>query len=297
MKKRTILILTFAALLIVAPACGGNADTAPAAVEDIPAEEEPAEEKASEQQQSSNSGPCANFLFPLAEGNTWVYEADSIDENGNPTVIEYTWTVSGAQGNTVTLDTSFPESGTNISADITCSDGAIQNFPLTVSNISFGDVQGAIQYTYVSGQYLPSAAQLESGDWDDTWQTVITSSGTITTGYEGQSMTITMEESPMTMNWEILERDVSVTVPAGSFDNAIRIRQELIYELNSLSIDTIDLPMDISTTMIYETDYWFVPEVGMVKTEIQSGNIDLLGSNFPIDMTSTTQLVSSSLLD
>ena len=216
---------------------------------------------------------------------------------GNPTKDQYAWSVSAKGGNQVTLGTLFYESGTVLSADITCEDGAVQNFPLTVSNMVMGDMEGAITYEYVSGKYLPSASELEAGSWENAWQTVINSSGTITTNYGGETMTVELDNSPITMNWQVIGKDVSVTVSAGSFDNAVLVNQELIYQINSLTLNTGDAPMEISTTMTFNSDYWFVPNIGLVKTEMKSSSVEMFGSEFPVEMTGGSELVSSNLLD
>lgn len=295
MQKRTILILIFAAILLIAPACGRQDDAAeaPAAVveEDTAAQVEDAPAPA------VADGPCNNVLFPLADGNQWVYEATSPGGDGNPTTSEYAWSVSAGSGDSVTLGTLFYDSGTVVSANVQCVDGAVENFPMTVSNLVIGDLEGAIEYSYVSGKYLPSLQELEAGNWQNSWQTVVNSSGTITANYEGESMTIVLEESPITMNWQILEKDVSVSVPAGSFNNAVRVNQEMVYEIKSMKISSGDMPFEISTTMTFDSDYWFVPNLGLVKTQVNSANMDLFGSNFPVEMTGGSVLISSNLLN
>ncbi len=298
MKKRTLLIMIFAAVLVIAPACANGQETpSDDTMADVPAEESAMAENANGATNPVPEGPCSNILFPLADGNQWVYEVDSIDENGNPVTVEYAWSVAEQSGDTVKLGTLFYESGTVLSADVRCKDGAVENFPLTVSNIVVGDMEGEIEYEFVSGKYLPSYQEIEAGNWENTWQTVVNSSGTITADYEGESVAIVLEESPMIMNWQILEKDVSVTVPAGSFDNAVKINQELIYEINSLTLESSDIPVEISTKMTFDTDYWFVPNIGLVKTQINSTSMDLFGSEFPVEMTGGSVLKSSNLLN
>jgi len=210
--------------------------------------------------------------------------------------LEYAWSVSEQSGDTVKLGTLFYDSGTVLSADVKCVDGAVENFPLTVSNIVFGDMEGEIEYEYVSGKYLPSYEEIEAGNWENSWQTVVNSSGSITAEYDGESVAIVLEDSPLTMNWQILEKDVSVSVPAGSFDNAVKINQELIYSINSLTIESSELPMDISTEMTFDSDYWFVPNIGLVKTQVNSTSMELFGSAFPVEMTGGSVLKSSNLI-
>jgi len=298
MNIKTFLTIPFLALLLITPACGKK-DNEPLATVDESLSTNVEEETEIQEEilQETASGPCNNILFPLTDGNEWVYEVKTVDENGSSSTVEYAWSVSEQQPNSVTLGTLFYDSGTVVSADIECVDGAVENFPLTVSNIVIGDMEGAITYTYVSGKYLPSQKELEAGNWENSWQTVVNSSGTITAAYEGETMTIILENSPITMNWQIQERDTSVTVPAGSFDNAVRISQELIYEINSLTVNISGTPMEISTKMTFDSDYWFVPNLGLVKTEIRSANLELFGSQFPVDMTGGSVLKSSNLLD
>lgn len=291
MQKRTILTLMFAAILLIAPACKTEDDAPPTDID------EPAvllEEAAPVL--SAGSGPCNNVLFPMVVGNQWVYEATSLSGNGDATTSDYAWSISEGSADSVTLGTLFYDSGTVVSANVQCVDGAVENFPLTISNIAIGDSEGAIEYTHVSGKYLPSLQELEAGNWQNTWQTVVNASGTILADYEGQGMTIVLEESPITMDWQILEKDVSVSVPAGDFNNAVRVNQKMKLEIYSLSISA-DMPMNISTTMTFDSDYWFVPYLGLVKTQVNSASVDLFGSNFPVEMTGGSALKSSNLLN
>ena len=152
MKQRKLLILSLAALLLLAPACGKKDEVLSDSEETNPAEEITSEEPTL----APIAGPCNNILHPLSLGNNWVYELDSIDENGNPTKIDYSWSVSESTDTGIVLGTLFYDSGTVVSANVDCSDGMIQNFPLTVSNIVLGDTEGSITYTFVSGKFLPS---------------------------------------------------------------------------------------------------------------------------------------------
>ena len=291
MQKRTMLILTFAALLLIAPACGKKEAEVPEGV-DEPAppmgEGAPALPAA--------AGPCDNILFPLSDGNQWVYAATSTGGNGDQTTSDYSWSVSEGDADSVTLATLFYDSGTVVSANVQCVNGAVENFPLTVSNIVSGEMEGEIEYTHVSGKYMPSLQELEAGNWQNTWQTVINASGTISADSESQGMTIVLEDSPITMDWQILEKDVSVSVPAGEFSNAVRVNQKMKFEISSFSLSS-DMPVNISTTMTFDSDYWFVPNLGLVKTQVNSANVDLFGSNFPVEMTGGSVLKSSNLLN
>ena len=294
MRKNRLLILIFVALLILIPACKKEAD--PPEEGSSPEQDSNSEDSTSEKVLES-SGPCDNILYPLNPGNNWTYATEIVGEDGQPETSQYSWSVSESTSSSVTIGTLFKDSGVVLNAEVQCADSAIVDFPISQLNMVFGDIQGDITYAFKSGTFMPSEQEFEAQNWTNTWDTNVEASGVITANFEGESMTINLASSPISMNWKIIDTGQSVVVPAGSFENSVLVNQDLTFDINSLSITMEGQSFDIATTIKVNTDMWFEPRVGLLRTEVKSMTMDLFGSDFPIDPTGYTELVSSNLVE
>jgi len=294
MKKHSLLILMFVFLLILIPAC--KQEPAPSEDENNASEDSSPADPESPPAQAL-AGPCDNILYPLNPGNDWTYATEIVGEDGQPETSQYSWSVSESTSSSVTLGTLFKESGVVLNAEVICKDGAIVDFPMSQLNMVFGDVEGDIVYAFKSGTFMPSEQEFEAQDWTNTWDTNVEASGVITANFEGESMTINLASSPISMNWEVIGTGQGVEVPAGSFTNAVLVNQDLTFDINSLSITMEGQSFDIATTIKINSDMWFEPHVGLLRTEVKSMTMDLFGSAFPIDPMGYTELISSNLIE
>ena len=103
-------------------------------------------------------------------------------------------------------------------------------------------------------------------------------------------MTIIIKDSPVHLNWNTAENGTpvyeTVTVPAGTFENALKVSREMNIDV---SLETT-LGNFIGTLKV-KTIHWFLPYIGLLKTEIESGDLTYMGMSFPVPLSSKVELV------
>ncbi len=156
-----------------------------------------------------------------------------------------------------------------------------------------GGSSAELSYAYGSGPFLLSYQTLEENNWDYSWESQMNISGSISTSFGGdQAMEMTFEESPWVTTWSTTEEgDASfelVSVPAGDFDGALRLRQQADITMN---LGMQGSPFSTEFTSLAHQR--FVPEVGLVKTESLESGMSMDGMDFPtgFDQKSATVLV------
>jgi hypothetical protein len=241
-------------------------------------------------------GPCDNIFCPLALDNQWIYQLQIEGEDGQPEISELGLTVSEVNQSSAILATLAYDTGIVTQSTAECGNGSILNFPMTEMNLVFGEVYGDLQFKYNSGVFMPSQADFEMGNWTNTWETDFTASGVINGSYDNETVTINLSDSSVKMSWQVAERDVTIQVPAGIFNNAVLIKRTLTFEVSSLKTILEGEEIDISTTLVLTSNMWYSPFTGLLKQEIDSATIRLYGINFPIGSTGKIELKSSNTI-
>ena len=299
MRKKHLITIGILFLVLLISACKAKDSTKRTEegqiIESI--EETPVVEEFVEPEPSIIENPCNNVLFPLEMGNQWMYEIQTMGEDGQPNKSDFAWTVASVINSHAELGTLFYDSGLVLKSTVECADEVILNFPLTEINLVFGEVVGKMDYEYISGVYMPSLADFEAGGWKNTWETELTVSGVINAMYDNESATIELSESPVTLSWQVIEKDTSVEVPAGLFDNAVLISQEMKHGISSLKTTIEGRDFDIATTITLKSKLWFSPYVGLLKQEVESASILFYQMDFPLESIGRTELKSSNLLE
>ena len=267
------------------------AETTPAAEDSTPVES--AEDSTSEETiippPPADSEACANVLYPLIPGYQWVYEIVSPEETS-----QIGLTVTEVNGNQATLNTLNLDTGITTETTVDCDEGAILNFPLIMLSFMVGDADGAFQVEYVDGVFVPSSQTLEDQNWELTWTGEYIVSGAIEVEADGEYITGRLQDSPMTMEWQVpVEgQDIleAIEVQAGSFPEAIKIERKLTLDF------TAELEEDgevetISAVLVLYTHLWFEPYTGLVKQEVERANIEVYGISFPVVMESSIELI------
>jgi hypothetical protein len=239
-----------------------------------------------------NDNPCNNIFYPLVLGNQWIYELQIEEPSGIPEKSKIGLTVAEVNDSSALLAALNYDSGIVTQSTVVCSDKAIMNFPMTELNLIFGEVAGDIQFMYTSGEFMPSESDFIAEDWKNSWVTEFLANGTVSGTYDNNTATVTLSESPVTMEWQIIENNLTLTVAAGTFNDVTLIERELSFDIQSLNAIFEGQDMDISTTLIINTNMWYAPHIGLLKQEIDSASIRLFGINFPIDPIGTIELES-----
>jgi len=226
--------------------------------------------------------PCANVLLPFEPGNQWIYQVEreeGLDKKLGLSVA----TVEASQATLSMLDMS---TGIIVQTIVECEDGAITNLPaLSLGMLFSDDLQGNLTITHVSGVYMPAETDFLANNWNLAWDGEYIANGSFMVDYEGETSTITLEDSPLRMEWWV-EGQEPVTVQAGTFDQAYKIR-------NRIELDAkVDLDgLMVQATLIVENEQWYQAGLGLLKSEVDSASIGYRVFIFPIYMKGEVELV------
>lgn len=285
-KKNLFLLLSF--VLLISLACGlfnpellgtENPDSAEASPEPIPTETTQEEEPVPAAQ---GENPCNNVFYPLIPTQQMIYKSTS-SEGTSQTGI----TVANVEGNFATVDMLNIDTGITTQSTVECENKAIKNYPdATMGSLFDNMLDGTLNMEYISGYIAPSEKTLEANNWGMDWTSEYVMDGEITVESEGESMTVLIENSPVVMNWEIVETGQSLTVEAGAYNNVIEVARELNMDIK---LDMGVMKMD--SKLYIDSTHWFEPYVGMVKMEITEVSVEAQGMSFPIALDETMELV------
>ena len=290
-KKRFIItaILIMALLLV---GCSNKESQQPA-------------QNSNDKETAADSGPaagssgsaCDNIFYPLALDNQWVYNLDMYQDNPEnqstqSSSSDMAFTVSEAGDSSAVLGALDYDSGVVTQTTVQCQEQAIVNFPITELNMVFGDFAGDIQVDYVSGIFMPSESEFEANGWDLEWETEYKASGNIDASFEGESLSAVLAESPVRMRWQVVSQGDSMEVPAGTFNDLVKINREISFEISSLTTYIEGSEMSLATTLSIVSNLWYAPHIGLIKQEVNSASIEVYGMNFPIEAWGYTELSS-----
>ena len=289
MKNKISTSILLSVVVVLASSCG-TPDVQPA-----PEDSDINGSNSEESQPDIQDSPCNNIFYPLALGNQWIYQIQIDGEDGQSEMAELGLTVSEVNESNAVL--SALDYGTGIVTQSTaeCEDGSILNFPITEMNLVFGEVDGDMQLQYDSGVFMPSYTDFEAENWANSWETDFTASGMINGKYDDETVTMDLSASPIKMSWQVIEKDGTIQVPAGIFNDVVLIKRKVTFEVNSLKATIEGQVIDISTTLVLNSNMWYLPYVGLLKQELDSATINLYGIDFPIEAIGIIELKSSNI--
>ncbi|MFQ5615460.1 MAG: hypothetical protein ACE5GO_03255 [Anaerolineales bacterium] len=234
-------------------------------------------------------GPCGNVLYPMVLDNQWRYEITSEGETSR-----LTFNVSAVDENTATLQTLTLETGMTSETTVECEDSTILNLPLSSLGFLFGDVEGDVELTYVSGVFAPSRQTFLDNDWNYTWESEYVASGGFTFVDEGDVITVTLQDSPLYMTWQTAgagdETFEAIEVQAGTFPQAIKITRETTFDF-TITFEEEGITGNVQATLIYNHTLWYEPFVGLLKQQSDQASIRIGAGTFPIEAGAVVELV------
>jgi len=234
------------------------------------------------------SGPCVNPLYPLVEGTQWIYQVSG-KEGTEPSKIGLT--VERVEGNKALINALDMATGVITQTVAECDGTAIQNYPsMTLSMILSGYLDGEVDTEYVSGVFSPPYEDFIANNWALTWDGDYITQGDIQVQDEEDQMTIIIKDSPVHLNWKTSENGApvyeTVTVPAGTFENALKVVRDM-----EIGVSLV-LPLgNFQGTMMVKTAHWFLPYTGLLKVEIESGDLTYMGMTFPVSLSGEIEMV------
>ena len=290
MKNKISISILLSVVAFLASSCG-KPDAQPA-----PEDSDINGSNSEEEHPVIQDDPCNNIFYPLALDNEWIYQIQIEGEDGQPEIAELGLKVSEVNESSAVLAALDYDTGIITQSTAECEQGSILNFPMTEMNLVFGEVAGDMQLQYNSGVFMPSYTDFEAENWTNTWETDFTASVVINGIYDNETITVALSESPVNMSWQVIEIDGTIQVPAGNFDDVVLIKRKLTFEVTSLKATIEGQVIDISTTLVLNSNMWYLPYVGLLKQELDSATINFYGIDFPIESIGKIELKSSNTI-
>lgn len=283
MKRKNILFL-LAVLLLCSLACnfisqqGNPVDVSQEAPTEITAETPPEATPVA----TVDNNSCNNVFYPLVPGSQLIYKNQSTDGE-----TQIGLTVSSVEDSQATIDMLDMSTGIVTQSTVGCDAGAIKSYPLVKLDTLFGDMaEGEMKMDYVSGVIAPAEDTLVANNWAMNWQSEYVMNGEMTFTQEGKSMTITIDDSPVTMDWRVDSTGQSLTVPAGTFNNVVVVKRDMAMQV---SINMGVFPIKSNLTL--ESTHWFEPHVGMLKMTVDTVTAEFQGMTFPMPTVQVMELI------
>ena len=288
--KKKFLFISLSLLLVFTLACSlssasdseSSTDSAPqnpAAAEKIEATATPVP---TETPPAAEENACYNVFYPLVPGQQMIYKTTSPEGD-----IKTGLTVSSVEGNFATVDMLNMSTGIISQTTVECEDGAIKNSPAISMGTLMDDMfSGSLDIDYVSGYIAPNEETLIANDWKMSWESEYTMNGELTVTEDGETVTITIADSPVLMTWETVDTGQKITVEAGTYENTVKVTREMSMDI-TLSTNGIQ----IDSTLLIESTHWFEPYIGQVKMEVTEVSVKMQGMTFPVDLSETMELV------
>ncbi|KAF0108006.1 MAG: hypothetical protein FD146_1304 [Anaerolineaceae bacterium] len=234
------------------------------------------------------AGPCYNVLFPFVPGNQWIYQI-SAEDGSEPSKLGLT--VEKVEDSRAFINALDMSTGVITQTVAECDDGAITNFPALTQTMLIGNAAASeFSLEYVAGVFAPAESAFTGNDWLYNWTSDFIATGSIQVQDEGETMTIVLQDSPVHLAWQTAGSGdaafETVTVPAGTFDRALKIQRVM-----TMNISLVVEGMSVSGTLTLRTTQWFEPFTGLLKSQIDSGDVTYMGLIFPISVKSTVELV------
>jgi hypothetical protein len=227
------------------------------------------------------NGPCDNPLVPLVTGNEWTYR---VIGQGDPYIYSLKVGERADIGNiNIYVELIDQNRNQDIQELVICQDGAIDNFPLYVISMLLSDYSSGILNTYKkSGQYSPAYAVFAQNNWALAWEPrYLLEEAVGVRNPAGGSSIFLGRSSPIDLSFRTDGKFEPVTVPAGSFPQALVISNEYTMPATITGGGIIT-----SGTVGILTTQWYVPYVGLVRARLDSASVYIMAgqeSSFPME--------------
>ena len=217
------------------------------------------------------AGLCANTLIPVKEGASWTYN----NNVGTSNLEQFTATITEVRPDGFSVAVSSAGNPT-VNQDWTCKpDGLVAsdfNPGQGFMGLNVAGIQANLSSANATGVIVPANVQQGA-----QWPFGIDMAGSLSQGNLSADLKGNIASSMQAVGTE------SVTVPAGTFNNAVKVQGTSTVTVNA-SYQGINLPFTSTANLTL----WFAPGVGWIKSTV-SGN--LLGTAF----SATTELQSYKL--
>jgi len=175
----------------------------------------------------------------------------------------------------------------NITKSVICEAGAIVNYPLFVLNMLFSPfLDKYISAYHASGDYAPNYQSLIRDNWGLNWQSSYSTENEAYLGNPtGQADLYIPVDTQIDLYFSLNSARESVTVPAGDFQQALKMTQDVSLPV---TLTTAGSGSGIGDSLKIEMTQWYEPYIGLLRAQITSATLN--GSyNLPVE--STLELV------
>lgn len=218
------------------------------------------------------SGPCDNPLMSLDVGNWWNYQSTSSLSSSNYVLRVLEW--DERVGLNARIEMTNMKTGIVDQDLVTCMEGGgIEDFPLFFVSAQLGEyVDGVLNTYYKSGIYSPSYQQFAEAGWLLNWEAEYWTEepACFIKIVSDTTMCIT-RSSPITLTFETQGQYEPVTVPAGTFPQALKVT------FTFRMATTLYFPgIGTSAPLTVRTTQWYAPFIGLVRSEVETAGVELM---------------------
>jgi hypothetical protein len=294
MKPKPASVFSIVVILVTIVACGQKTVTTPPPAAQLPVETAPQPTVQPTIQPTVEptptltpvpAGPCENVFYPFIPGYQWIYKMDDGDDQTDDGT-KLGLTVSSVDGSQAKVDALDLSSGVVTHTLVDCEDGAIKNYPLLTVGTLFGSMlNGQMDVSYLSGVFMPAERDLAAANWVMNWTGSSKASGTFSLTDEGETTTLTLQDSPIQLDWSLVGQE-PITVEAGTYPEAYKVTRKATA---NVSIEVQG--MSLQGVLILNTSQWYAAKVGLLKNVVDSSSLAYLGSTFPLEFKTRMELV------
>ncbi len=200
---------------------------------------------------ASGSGGCANAYFPVSSGNNWSYSSTGSVLGA----YTYTWTITDLSNTGFTTnDQSSLGTGTTAIIKWKCQDGKIAALDAGASSLSLSTSKYTMTSNTITAEGYNIPSTFHTGD---TWSETVTVNGTVVTSTRSMDSQIVSKVDCSAVGTD------SVTVPAGTFNNAAKVTCTNTVAVSVLLKGT---PVPAEAPKTVNINDWYAKGVGLVKS-------------------------------
>jgi len=238
---------------------------------------------------TDSANPCLNILYPLAPGRQWTYKITRTDDAD---VIVAS--LVSTSGNKAFLNISDRAAGSNTTATVMCSHGAITGLPsLEVGYLFYGSGTSLILRS-LSTTLAPTEGDLADNNWNFAWRTNLLATGHMT--IENPSLgeiEFIIKNAPVEIDWQTAGAGdaafESIKTPAGAFPHALKIYATASFQM-LVKVKIQGQSQSLPAVLGLTATLWCQPYVGLVKQSFDSAQLVIGENSYPAGITTTMEL-------
>jgi hypothetical protein len=205
----------------------------------------------------------------LVQGNEWLYQSTGADGASRQKVT--IGEVGEDRAEIVMVD---PDTGKTVRDVIFCTQGNIENFPIIVTSMLLADYVESVLNTYhTTGVYAPSYSTLAQNGWTYSWVTEYLSEEAVLVKFPGTTLLAYLSPNAIfKYQWQIENIHAAVTVPAGSYPQALKVSQNWQTSITLMGLPDVQAS-GVGGVLSMETIQWYEPYVGLLKAQVASATV------------------------